>query len=587
MRLKYLLFFIILFSTLNAFYPFKVSIIENSTLIPENRKNFYLTNIFSQGNVIYVIDEHTSSLYKLEEEFLRLSMDLDTPTGLWIDNETIYIADRGKGLIKKIFSSSKVIFSYEKPYGVAKGNEEIFYMTLKKDGKIVIFNFKEDVHRYFGSKGSFKNQFLNPTDLHFFNNTLFIVDSGNNRVEAYKVKDYNLSYLRSYGRGIGNIELENPQGIFVDENYVYVTDKNNNRVVFFTHDGYPIFVLNVTAPIDITKINNSLFITYSEGILRITISINPPEKEVSLLIKEIESDVKRYKEICEVALKLNIKCNYTLLLNFDSALFAKESKYYGEAFYKLSSIKEAKPSLLLTLISNEIRDKIKELSKNTPNKKEILRLVDEGKFKEALNLLNQAEEKISNNSEESDIQKDKISNETLNLTTNNFSDFNKNFSEEIEEFEKDLKRFEEILKKENITLGLYQYILAELQKAKSLNKNISQLKSIFQLIKKEYEKEKEIKEKANLSLQKLREELNKNEWFINKEEAKKILSEGERAFSEGNYERAFYLSKIGKNELEVERERFYKKLWMFVSFIFALLGAILVIYNKPKWRNPL
>jgi len=61
---------------------------------------------------------------------------------------------------------------------------------------------------------------------------VYVVDSGNDRVNAY---DYDGLFQFSFGSfGTGDGEFDNPYGITSDGSYLYVTDSGNNRVQIFT-----------------------------------------------------------------------------------------------------------------------------------------------------------------------------------------------------------------------------------------------------------------------------------------------------------------------------------------------------------------
>ncbi|MFN8671050.1 MAG: hypothetical protein U0457_03080 [Candidatus Sericytochromatia bacterium] len=88
----------------------------------------------------------------------------------------------------------------------------------------------------FGSIGSLEpGSFNDPTDLAIDNRNgdIYVVDSGNNRVQRFSAEG---NYLSEFGQfGIENGSFNTPWGIAIDkEGYVYVSDPKNSRVQKFS-----------------------------------------------------------------------------------------------------------------------------------------------------------------------------------------------------------------------------------------------------------------------------------------------------------------------------------------------------------------
>ncbi|MEB3299740.1 MAG: carboxypeptidase regulatory-like domain-containing protein [Candidatus Sericytochromatia bacterium] len=91
---------------------------------------------------------------------------------------------------------------------------------------------------YRGGRGA--GYFENPTDLAVDprNGDLYVVDTGNNRVQRFNRDGAFLSEFGGMGAGAG--QFNQPSGIAVDrEGYVYVADTNNNRIQKFAPSKSP------------------------------------------------------------------------------------------------------------------------------------------------------------------------------------------------------------------------------------------------------------------------------------------------------------------------------------------------------------
>src|SRR6476620_6112686 len=109
-----------------------------------------------------------------------------------------------------------------------------------------------------GSQGTADGQFVSPTGIAInpANNNIYVVDSGNNRIQEF---DNNGTFLTQWGSiGSGDMQFNKPTGIAVDSNTgnVYVVDSGNNRIQKFDSSGNFITKWNVNGTKDIT--NNRL-----------------------------------------------------------------------------------------------------------------------------------------------------------------------------------------------------------------------------------------------------------------------------------------------------------------------------------------
>ena len=88
----------------------------------------------------------------------------------------------------------------------------------------------------FGSAGTGNGQFNNPTGAFDDGSNLWVVDSGNDRVQEF---DYTGAYVGQFGSaGAGNEQFNDPTGIAEDDNgNFWVADSGNNRIEEFDDTG--------------------------------------------------------------------------------------------------------------------------------------------------------------------------------------------------------------------------------------------------------------------------------------------------------------------------------------------------------------
>ncbi len=172
---------------------------------------------------------------------------LEHPTGLARDPATgrLFVADRGSNSIK-VFSSAGELLSEFSGFGEAEGElngptylfwqDEKLYVTDTLNSRIQIFSGQGEYLFSFGRRGLFVGDLPRPKGV--------AVDKAGNVYVVESFYDYLLIFNQSgelllpiggTGHGVGQFYL--PAGVWVDENYVYVADTFNGRVMIFEYLG--------------------------------------------------------------------------------------------------------------------------------------------------------------------------------------------------------------------------------------------------------------------------------------------------------------------------------------------------------------
>ena len=170
---------------------------------------------------------------------------LHHPSGIAIDdNGDILVADAGNNRIQKFSSNGK----FKAAVG-ARGNGQLqfhcpvgikihpltkrIYVGDCSNHRIQILNPDLSYFSSFGSRGSDPGQLEYPWDVAFDSaNYVYVTDRWNNRIQVF-TEDGKL--LRQIGTGKG--KLNHPGMITISENELYVSEINNHRVSVFTTRG--------------------------------------------------------------------------------------------------------------------------------------------------------------------------------------------------------------------------------------------------------------------------------------------------------------------------------------------------------------
>jgi len=123
-----------------------------------------------------------------------------------------------------------------RPHGVAVGRYDVWTVADYSNDCVYVIDSKDQLVRKVGSHGKNVGEFVNPRGVVLDNeNHIYVVDSGNHRVQKF---DINGNYLLQFGgRGKGDGQLNTPYGITTHNNKVYVADYSNHRIVVFQCDG--------------------------------------------------------------------------------------------------------------------------------------------------------------------------------------------------------------------------------------------------------------------------------------------------------------------------------------------------------------
>ena len=152
------------------------------------------------------------------------------------------------------------------PCGIAVDEHENMYVTDAGNHRLYKFNKDGDLLQIAGEQGNLPAQLIDPMGVAYSQKRIFLCDSGNHCVKVFKTQD--LQFLWKFGKEGGTLgHFLNPTDISISENNtLYVTDLGNSRVQVFTVDGIHLFsfgneVLIKPAAIDIDSDRMVVFVT--------------------------------------------------------------------------------------------------------------------------------------------------------------------------------------------------------------------------------------------------------------------------------------------------------------------------------------
>jgi len=207
--------------------------------------NFYRpTDVKVFNDKVFILDSLHFRVVELDENFNFIRgfggfgdsiSSFVSPNSIYVDSEgLIYVCDTESGKIKIFkengeFAGWFISFEGMKPTACAIDENQKLWVLDKTDGTIKVFSLYGDFKMKIGKEGEGKKQFKNPNDIIIKDEKVFILDSGNLRVQVLSTSgeylyDFKLDYYPTHftfdkdgniwitGRESGKVEVFSPQG---------------------------------------------------------------------------------------------------------------------------------------------------------------------------------------------------------------------------------------------------------------------------------------------------------------------------------------------------------------------------------------
>lgn len=188
------------------------------------------------------------------------------PNKMAVYNGLLYVVDTLYNRIQ-VYSPagefSRTIDTEYAPNGISIENDEIF-ITSQID-QTLVYDLEGTQLRKWGTSKTLEGEFYFPTDVVLSHGELFVVDSGNGRIQVF---DQEGNFLRSWGSyGDDEGQLSSPIGLAIYKDEVFIADSANDRVQVFDRSGNFLRKWEgLSRPSSIALYDDEVFVTDSESI---------------------------------------------------------------------------------------------------------------------------------------------------------------------------------------------------------------------------------------------------------------------------------------------------------------------------------
>jgi len=178
------------------------------------------------------------------------------PMDVVVTSQFIYVTDTNNKRVQVFDLGGSPLFKFGKegdkpgefkfPYGITSDSKGNIYVADLYNGCISIHDSKGKFIKYFAEQKPGDKTIENPGGLRIINNKLYVTDIQNSKVKVFDLNGKLLLEIGKPGRNPG--ELLAPNAVLADkEGDIFVTDTGNQRVQMFDKTGKFIRIINGSA----------------------------------------------------------------------------------------------------------------------------------------------------------------------------------------------------------------------------------------------------------------------------------------------------------------------------------------------------
>lgn len=216
------------------------------------------------GDEMWIADTDNNRLVRINESggIEEEIAELDRPMHINQYNDMPLVPEYGSDLIlavnKGVLDTVNIAAEPDAPASVDKSGDRIIVADFYNHR--VIYEM-DGIEHHIGKKGDADGEFHYPTDVQFFEDQIFVADAYNHRVQVFDLQG---QHVRTIAADAG---INAATGIFVDENYIVVTDFENDRVLTYSHEGEQLDVMDsgFHRPTDVLLQNGELYVLNFKG----------------------------------------------------------------------------------------------------------------------------------------------------------------------------------------------------------------------------------------------------------------------------------------------------------------------------------
>lgn len=199
----------------------------------------YVTDISRQA--VYVFDQPAGKLqvWEMAGESLRFGSPIAMVQGR---NDEILVTDAQLGLVVRLNSQGQPIGSIgkgvlQRPTGLARDVQSgQIYVADSQAHDIKVFDDEGRLLNTLGKKGESEGTFSSPTHLAFVNDALYVSDTLNSRIQVLTAQGAVKAVFGRRGLFVG--DMPRPKGVAVDKDgYIYVVESYYDHLLVFSTQG--------------------------------------------------------------------------------------------------------------------------------------------------------------------------------------------------------------------------------------------------------------------------------------------------------------------------------------------------------------